>query len=269
MKLKLTSSGQEYGRALMQWLAQFRMSVRAGLRLQGRLLGERLIAFTPPQSAGQGRRRVEKDIRKVVLGLNDMRQFGDMADAVGGKIVETVGGEVAVRIFAKKDGTVYGVDRNLYRPDATFVDIWRHHQQYRDSRGRVTEAGQKTRDIGRWRFLDVLVVPAGQLDEYIAAAKDRVGRAKGGWASGVVALGGTVQDWIQIHARTAGAFYDHTTDAEPYMEFENNSEWASGGDKDRIVANAVNTRIRDMRAMVKKAMRDADFANRFVTSHSS
>lgn len=249
--VKITSNAPEYRDAITDFMVTFRLGRKEALRTEGRFLGERLISFTPPRTAGQGRNRVAKDIKKIFLGLDDMREFGAVSDGMRNNIIESVGGEAAVRIFAKKDGTVYGVDRKLYRPDATIEEMAKFHQSKRDRRGRVGEAGQRTRDIGRWKFLDVMVVPAGVLNEYIRSVKSRVGRAKGGWADGTMKLGGKVAQWIAVHARTAGYFRDALDGPEGALIWDNRSEWTNRGDEDRIVENSIKSRTQAIAKRIK------------------
>ncbi|MDB6024011.1 MAG: hypothetical protein JWM68_234 [Verrucomicrobiales bacterium] len=254
MKLVVTSNAPKYRDSIVEYMAAFKVGRKQALRTEGGKLGEKLIAFTPPRNKAQGRSRVAKDIRKLFFGVDDMAEFDKVGEAIRNNNIQTVGGEPVVRLFSKKDGTVYGVDRRLYRPDATLEYMSQFHQNKRNGRGRVGEAGQSTRDIGRWKFLDVMAVPADRLKEYIKSVQDRVGRGKGGWAAGTIKLGGRVAQWIAIHARTAGRFEDHLDDGGDYMLFENRSEWASGGDDDRVMENAISARTRDILRAVKREL---------------
>lgn len=250
MNLSVTSNSPQYRDALIDFIANFRLTIREAIRYEGRLLGERLIQFTPPRTQAQGRKRVDRDIRKVILGLDNMAAFDEVRAVVEGD-------ESIVRAFVRKDGTVYGVDRDLYRPNATFEDLNRFHQAHRLPSGRVTDAGTQTRDIGRWKFLTKLVVLKDTLEDYIMSVQARVGRGKGGWAKGVLQLGGKVAQWIGVHARTSGEFQDGTEQSDPFVLFINKSEWASGGDQDRIMDNAIESRIRDIRNRIIRARKEA------------
>ena len=52
-------------------------------------------------------------------------------------------------IWATKDGRVFGVEHNLYQPDASISTMKAHHNKYRNSRGRVSQAGREDLQIGR------------------------------------------------------------------------------------------------------------------------
>ncbi|MDB6017674.1 MAG: hypothetical protein JWR19_2163 [Pedosphaera sp.] len=248
MEINLTSNAKEYRAALVDFIGAFHVSVRQALKYQGRLMGEKLITLTPPRTQKQGERRVSADIKRIILGVEDLPPL-DQAH-----LVEK--GENVVRVFVSKDGTVYGTDRNLYRPEATMDEISKYHQSQRTKNGRVTSAGTRTRDVGRWKFIEKLVITRDKLDEYIGMVKDRVGRGKGGWATGVIKEGGKVSSWIGRHARTAGTYLDATNDAEPYVLFINKSEWASGGDHERIIENAVQSRTRDIHSYIRRKIKE-------------
>src|SRR5579884_778173 len=249
MELSVTTNSPEYRNALIKWMATFGKNARESIKVQGRFLGERLIAFTPPRNQKQGRDRVRKDIQKIIMGIDD-EQFD--------KIHYVLKGDTnIVRAFVNKQGVVYGVDKQNYMPNATAEDLSKFHQAQRDQRGRVSEAGQKTRDIGRWKFITMLVAPQGVVADYIATVSDRVGRGRGGWAEGVLRLKGKVAQWVAVHARTAGEFRDFSESPNPSIEFVNKSEWASGGDQDRIMENAINARIRDINASIRRAIKDS------------
>lgn len=238
MKVDFLTNAEGYREKIIAWMAAFGAGVRDTVRYQGRLLGEKVISLTPPRNRAQGRKAVAADIRRVILGLEDLPPSTQV------QLVEK--GETVVRAFIAKDGTVYGVDRAMYRPEATQDEISRYHQSLRGARGRVSRAGSQTRDIGRWKFMEKLVVTKESLDEYIRTVQARVGRGKGGWAGGTLALGGNVAGWVAEHARTAGTFVDGTNERNPFIFWENKSEWASGGDEDRVMQNAMQSRIQQI-----------------------
>lgn len=250
MEVELSSNSADYRNALIRWMATFGKNAHGAVRVQGRLLGERLIALTPPHSMSQGKNRVRSDIKKIILGLDDLEDR---------QIPQYVlkGDTNIIKAFVNKQGVVYGVDKALYRPDASLGDLSKFHQSQRDQRGRIGDAGKFTRDIGRWKFITMMVAPSNRVAEYVALVQNRVGRGRGGWASGVTRLGGRVAQWIAVHARTSGQFKDGTDQPNPSVEFINQSEWAAGGDQDRIRENAINARIRDMNASIRHAIRNS------------
>ncbi len=55
--------------------------------------------------------------------------------------------------------------------------------------------------------------------------------------------------WVGKHAGS-GSFEDRI-DSDGYIQFTNKSRWASGGDEDRIIDNAIKSRTKDILAAVK------------------
>ena len=87
-----------------------------------------------------------------------------------------------VRLFAKKNGEVYGTEKRLFRPDASASTLRSFHKQY-FVKGKMSSAGSRDRKIGRWIFLDRMFVDPSTLSDYVASVQKRVGIAKSGWAS--------------------------------------------------------------------------------------
>lgn len=145
----------------------------------------------PPSQAAakkQGKIRVEKDIRKVIVDI----------DSSQNRAAKMSGHEF--RRFRNKRGAVYGVDKQFFEPAASSGRIARFHQKQRSkSTGRVTTAGTLTRDIGRWKFVDKLHVRGTALRRYIRERQRHVGRLKAGWipASDKYGVGHLVPSWVR------------------------------------------------------------------------
>ena len=86
-----------------------------------------------------------------------------------------------IRLFARKDGTVYGTDRAHFMPDAS-ISTMRGIHKSNFVNGRMSAAGGDTRDIGRWKFINRYFVMPDTLKDYIASQHAKVGIAKSGWA---------------------------------------------------------------------------------------
>jgi len=166
-------------------------------------------------------------------------------------------------VFATKAGEVYGVDLSEWAPDASISQLGAHHQENRTKRGRVTAAGQKTRNIGRWRWLNVLVTKEESVAAFVKANQFMVGQAKGGWAAAFMALGGKMspKGWIGRHAKSAGAcshnLNETVANGNVSIVIVNHSEWASAGDPDRIIAASLEGRsvamVKDMEHRMDQA----------------
>jgi hypothetical protein len=86
-----------------------------------------------------------------------------------------------VRLFVKKNGEVYGTDKAHFMPNANESTLRGLHKNAFVN-GRMSSAGSRTRDIGRWKFMDKYFVPQDALSNYLASVQAKVGIAKSGWA---------------------------------------------------------------------------------------
>lgn len=217
-----------------------------------------------------GERRVEKDIRKVIKGVrgatmpvkenpvliisqtNPRSQNQDIQVDWG--VRQKCQGRDAIRIYADRTGNVYGVDTENFLPTATEADLQKVHQEHRGKRGRVTTAGSKDLVVGRWRWLNIVVAPQAAVQAYIEKLKKMVGQGKGGWAAAYMKLGGKLspRGWIGRHAN-AGSLtgWPPANPGNIKMTITNNSAWASNGDPDRVIENALASRERDMERKLK------------------
>jgi hypothetical protein len=87
-----------------------------------------------------------------------------------------------IRLFVKKDGTVYGTDRAHFLTDASASTLRQIHKGAFQN-GKMSSAGSRTRDIGRWKFIDKYLVPGAALEDYVKSQQAKSGMAKSGWAA--------------------------------------------------------------------------------------
>lgn len=215
-----------------------------------------------------GKRRVERDIRRVVYGMRgaEMPQRQTATQVFKGQdshhsyhmeSIEDWGAyqkcerQDAIRLFATKSGEVYGIDFQRFKPWATLKEIATTHQEHRGKRGRVTTAGSKDRVVGRWRWLNVLVTKAEAVNAYVKAKQVMVGQAKGGWGAAFLALGGqlSAKGWVGRHAHgngvpKAGDCEQSLGGTNISITIINRSAWASGGDPDKVMDKSVQGRCR-------------------------
>jgi hypothetical protein len=71
---------------------------------------------------------------------------------------------------------VFGVEHNLYQPDASISTMKAHHNKYRNSRGRVSQAGREDLQIGRHVFLDKMFITKQRFNAYMKYLKKRIGK---------------------------------------------------------------------------------------------
>ena len=147
-----------------------------------RVLCVELSRRTQPFGNESAKKVGEKAIVKDLLGRNMQRAgiFSQISPAMMNQSQEYGTGNV--RLFVKKDGTVYGTDKFHFRPDASEDDMRSFHKRFFVN-GKFSSAGSRTRDIGRWKFIEKMFVNQGAMDSYLEARYRTVGWAKAGWAA--------------------------------------------------------------------------------------
>jgi hypothetical protein len=268
------------------------LTVQEATLMQGRLVGAELMKRTPPFSGRSltrmlekqgkhlydaeieslsarkvGERRVEKDIRKVVYGVRgaampqarNPKVFKSQNNkpVIDFGVLQKCEGKNAVRIFATKGGEVYGVDTERFLPNATLSDLAQAHQEHRTKRGRVTTAGQRDRVVGRWRWLNVIIVKDRLLERFIKQKQKMVGQAKGGWVDAFIKCGGQISGggWVGRH-RKAGTGLVKVGGHSVKISYINRSQWAGGGDPTRVVAKTLEGRERAMHNFILRRLKD-------------
>jgi len=184
-----------------------------------RVILNTIMKGTPPKTLSQGRKRVAKDIGKVIVAMDERFQ-AQWALAIEHGVVSS---DVPAQVFKTKRGAVYGVDKNLYRPNASISEMDRHHQKYRRKDGRVTEArggsesGRNTLNIGRWKFVNKMHVKKSAFRKYVRSVQKRVGKGKSGWAPALLYFGkqtggrAVVPKYVRRHGMQNGRFRDTIT----------------------------------------------------------
>jgi hypothetical protein len=147
-----------------------------------------IIAITPPGHQGKplvsgakgepavagARLKIKKDLKRI---------FNPLADAIVDRaLAEDSGAADGVKLWVSKTGRVYGQQRTLWRPNATIETCYDHHRRYFKN-GRMTKAGTYTRDIGRWKFIDRMVIRESLWLEYLEYVWEKIGILAGGFAA--------------------------------------------------------------------------------------
>lgn len=228
-----------FTRSMNAWREHFKKSPRATLKTHSRLLIKKVIAFTPPQGDDdstpltQGKRAVANQIRRAVLPLRpkDFRKSKRIREMVQKR-------DYAGLTSAFANGDFGAYSRLQVVPFTPQV-----HQSQRDRRGRVRS---KTR---------FATPDAPEVEAYIKRKQGNVGNAKGGWARAYTQLGGTASKWVARHS-IAGTFVDKLNDErDAFFKAANKSEWAKGGDQDRVVLNAMASRADQIQASIEDSIR--------------
>lgn len=221
--------------------AQFANDVRRMMKLTNKEMGSILeeqaglfvrdaMRFTPPfnnapmtEALGVQKKSGEAAIMKDLLGggPSDIKSSNPKAGIFivipqnMVKVSETRKRSGNVKLFATKSGQVYGVDAEHWKVDAPLSELVAHHEKYRSkTTGRVTSAGARTRDVGRWRFIDKFIIRQAQFTKLSKMLFAKVGLGKSGWVKAMRELRNVKRElpgWITRHAKgTASGIFAKT-----------------------------------------------------------
>jgi hypothetical protein len=217
------------------------VSIPAAVMINARLLCVELARRTQPfgmsdSSKKAGEKAITRDLRGKSGGSKARAGLFSPISAVMDDAV-FYKKSTNVRLFVSKDGTVYGTDRSHFLPDATESTLRSFHKK-NFVNGRMSSAGGRTKNIGRWKFVDRLFVDAATLNNYLDATLKKVGIAKSGWAScasqlkkinkGRLTAG--FPKWVLRHLKDfrSGEVQDNTANKNnPTVLLTNKVPWAS------------------------------------------
>jgi hypothetical protein len=240
--------------AINAYRREFNISADRALRTQGRLLAEQLIKFTPPRNMAQGKVAVRRDIASTMRPLYKAKGANGRYFFFKNGKSYTVPKDSApgTKVLAiSNDGSLQQID---FEPTLGGHEVSFVHQARRGAWGRALKTQAR--------------VPAGVArNEYKAEMKKSegmVGQARGGWAAGVIKFGGNVPAWIRKHLSAGRAVYNrHAT--RPSILLENFSQWAKHDQNtNRVLQNAIKSRIRDIAKAIRVAQRDATQRARMI-----
>lgn len=227
-------------------MQRLRAAVRAGivdrnhgtLTVQARLLAERCAQLTPPRNKGQGQTAVARDLTRLFYPVSHTTFTDKRLREIVRKDNRTAWDKVSPRFSASPLKSTRAI---AFSPEL--------HAKNRNARGRVS---------GRRNFGTVTLGPQGiKARGYMKDRQKNVGWARAGWSAGIVGLGGVVKtSWVSRHGTGRGALTDGRGYSDPYVVVANNTGWARyrGREGERIIANAMASRFRDMQRYVERAM---------------
>ena len=219
---------KEFLTAINKFRTASRKKTGSVLKEVGKLVVRDAMSLTPPNSSssavvkkGKPAWAVHKKMGEGAIANDLLGEKGD--DGMHGGVFrvrkasefnkakkwqEKLGSDMAGMqhsFWATKDGRVFGVEKNLYQPDASISTMKKHHQKYRNKNGRVSQAGRKDVQIGRHVFMDKMFVQSGRFSAYMKYMKKRIGRGKAGWNAAANKLKVGRPKWIKQHGSSGGS----------------------------------------------------------------
>ena len=135
----------------------------------------------------------------------------------------------------------------------------KHHNKYRNKRGRVSTAGRKDVQIGRHVFMDKMFITPGRFNSYMKYLKGRVGMGKAGWNAAATALKVSRPKWIKRHGLSGGSvkvainkpIYPTITVVNTIRHIQ------AHGAKNRVMANAIKSQTKNLKKRTEAAIAHA------------
>ena len=194
-----------------RFMEHSRRGVEAEFKTQCKGLIKRVIDITPPASqSGTGisaKRMGQSAIRRDLIGYGGFSRhqkragiFTVLSDSLIDAAIDSgayEGGE-NVRLWIRKDGSVYGTQRHFFWPDASMSEMRDHHKRFFKN-GEMSAAGGYTREIARWKWIDQMVVRASTYNRYLKSQERKVGMYAAGWRPGAQALGVGTPQYMKNH----------------------------------------------------------------------
>ena len=261
-------------------------SFQAEGRAQMRLLIRDAINLTPPGGGGVTGIAAKKRGEAAILG--DL--FGGREISMGGFRVKTDGlfivsnadpnayndyvaefrsqnnkptfrkkepGEEEIqRLYTNKKGQVYGVEKTLFRPNASLAEMLKHIARFRNpTTGRVRVGGLRDKVIGRHTFIDKMVISSAAKKTLLKHLYGNVGHLMANWGPAAKLTGATMPKWAARHGSHGSAKISSPNSPDFVFEATNLVEFGRAGkDMRRRLKDAIFLRIQATKRRIPKIM---------------
>ena len=224
-------------------LAKYKVDCRKDwqfvIRQQSRIVGERLLKFTPPKTAAIGKRNIARDIGKVFADLSNTKWEDKSLDKMW------------------RVGNFEGVKKALENhPNKSEMLIFKYKRIFAKPIKNIHRAaiGKSGRVPKNWHT-SYAVAGKGELKKYVKKVQLQVGVAKLGWLAALVKLGGKAPNFVSRHGTKYGGFIDGNKGDNPFFTLINKvSTFPQGGTPARILRRAFIAQIKAMKNNIKRLM---------------
>lgn len=224
-------------------LAKYKVACRKDwqfvVRQQSRIVGERLVKFTPPKTAAIGKRNVARDIGKVFADLSNTKWHDKSLDKMW-RAGNFEGVKKALENYPNKlQMPVFKYKRIFSKP------VRNIHKAVINKSGRVPK---------NWHT-SYAVAGKGELKKYVKKVQLQVGVAKSGWLAALAKLGGKAPNFVARHGTKYGGFIDSNKGDNPFFTLINKvSTFPQGGTPARILRRAFIAQTKAMESNIKRLM---------------
>ncbi len=224
MTVEVTETGADQLRKAIEAMSRYtRKSPVEVIRDQFRLLMARnVVPQTPPTTQFAGERTVKRDVQRSI----HVMRARDFESKSMRRLLRERNYPELERIFRRASSVTKLGQAEL----GQFDPEW--HESQRGRRGNV-------RSHYAYKYA---TADEQQVRDHITRKQANVGKAKGGWAAAILALGGKVAPWILRHVGQ-GEFIDQL-ETSGYIRQINKSPWADGNSDESTIDRSVLSRSR-------------------------
>lgn len=239
MSLKFDIDDRNFQNALARYKVACQKDWQFVVKQQARRGGEKLVKFTPPKTAGIGKKHVASDIGKVFADLGGTKWENESLD----KMWRAGNFEGVKAAFSKHPDKsnlpILQYDRIFLKP------VRNIHKSAISRSGRVPK-NWKTR---------YAVAGKGELKNYIRIFQSHVGTAKSGWLAALSKLGGKAPAFVAKHGTKFGGYIDGNKGDNPFFILINRvSTFPRGQTPKRILSRAFDAQLKAMENNIKRLM---------------
>ena len=230
---------KDFENALAKYKVACRKDWQFVIRQQSRIVGEKLVKFTPPKTAAIGKRNVARDIGKVFADLSNTKWNDESLDKMW-RASNFEGVKKALENHPNKlQMPVFKYKRIFAKP------VLNIHKAAINKSGRVPK---------NWQT-QYAVAGKGELKKYVKRVQLQVGVAKSGWLAALVKLGGKAPNFVSRHGTKYGGFIDGNKGDNPFFTLINKvSTFPQGGALARILRRAFIAQTKAMGNNIKRLM---------------
>ncbi len=227
--IKMSVDDSDFSYQLKRYALARRISFAKAVKQQGRLVAVNLAIQTQPFGTDKGKALGEGAVQSDLIPrkgiFKPLNPFW-MGEA---KRMQQFDPESFVRRFTDKNGNVWLSEQDKILTTQGAIKSFHQSMRTGSGRRRTSQAGNRTRDIGRTGAANRGVVDKDNLTNYVKTVQKKVGIAKAGWADCAKQLGGSrgIPGWVTRHAgkKAKGSVQDNSK--------------ASGDDQSVTMTNSV------------------------------
>ena len=230
---------KDFENALTKYKVACRKDWQFVIRQQSRIVGERLVKFTPPKTAVIGKRNVARDIGKVFADLSNTKWNDKSLDKMW------------------RAGNLEGVKKALKNhPNRLQMPVFKYKRIFVKPVRNIHKAAiNRSGRVPKNWHTSYAVAGKGELKKYVKKVQLQVGVAKSGWLAALVKLGGKAPNFVSRHGTKYGGFIDGNKGDNPFFSLINKvSTFPQGGTPARILRRAFIAQIKAMENNIKRLM---------------